>query len=57
VGLTIGSIMYSIAAFLIACLILWLIIYSAVRAALTSHARQQKDDAEFARQIAAQRSA
>lgn len=54
-GLTLWSILYSIAIFLISCLILWLIIYSAVRAALTSHRRQQAADAAFERGIAAQR--
>ena len=54
-GLTIWSILYSVAVFLIGCLILWLIIYTAVRAALTSHRRQQAEDQAFTRGIAAQR--
>jgi hypothetical protein len=54
-SVTIWSLLYSLAVFLIGCLILWLIIYTAVRAALSSHRRVQADDAAFARGIAAQR--
>ncbi|WP_426321858.1 hypothetical protein [Microbacterium sp. E-13] len=54
-GITIWSLLYSLAVFLIGCLILWLIIYTAARAALSSHRRVQAEDASFARGIAAQR--
>ena len=54
-SITIWSLLYSLAMFLIGCLILWLIIYTAVRAALSSHRRVQAEDTAFARGIAAQR--
>ena len=54
-SITIWSLLYSLALFLIGCLILWLIIYTAVRAALSSHRRVQAEDAAFAKGIAAQR--
>lgn len=54
-GLTIWTILWSTAVFLVGCLVLWLIIYTAVRAALTSHRRQQAEDDAFRQGIAAQR--
>ncbi len=49
------AIVYAIAIIAISLLVMWLIIYSAVRAALTSHRRAMAADAEFARRLTEQR--
>lgn len=54
-GATLLSWLYGIAIFLFWCLVLWVIIYTSVRAALSAHRHQQADDAEFARRLAQQR--
>ena len=48
-GETICSVFWSLAAYPVG------LLYTAVRAALTSHRRQQPEDAEFARRIATRR--
>lgn len=53
--ITFLAIVYGIAIVAIWLLLMWLIIYSAVRAALTSHRRAMAADAEFARRMAEQR--
>lgn len=46
---------FVVAVSLFWCLVLWLIIYTAVRSALSVHRRRLADDDAFARQMAAQR--
>lgn len=53
-NMTLLSIFIALAITAISLLITWLIIYSAVRAALTSHRKAMADDAAFARQMAEQ---
>lgn len=49
------GIIYTIAVIAIWLLLMWLIIYSAVRAALTSHRKAMAADVELARRSAVQR--
>ncbi len=54
---TLLSWVFVIALFLFWCLVLWLIIYTSVRSALSAHRRLQAEDNEFARGLARQRRA